>query len=107
MTYDKEKARWARIKRVYGLTKEDYDELDTGYCPICLRRWSSDIVACVDHDHSSKFVRGVVCRFCNHYVIGNLRDHVVVSRIARYLKNQPKKFLVPKAPVKRRRKKRH
>lgn len=99
----KEKARWSRVKRVYGLTKEDYEKLDTGVCPICLRGWSKTVHPCIDHDHSDGTVRGVVCRYCNHRLIGRHRDSSVLRRIADYLDN-PRLFVVP--PKKKKRKKR-
>lgn len=105
MSYNKEKARWARILRVYGLTKEDYDVLDLGRCPLCLRPWSNRIRPCVDHDHKSGYVRGILCSYCNRYILGRLNDPVLAHRIYKYLKTQALKHKIPKASAKRRRKK--
>lgn len=101
----KEKARWSRIKRVYGITKEDYDEYDKGYCPLCLRSWSDTVMPVVDHDHSSGYIRGILCRWCNKFVLGRLRDADVVSRIHSYLVGQPKKHVAPPKPKRKRKKK--
>ena len=100
----KEKARWSRIKRVYGITQEQYDELDKGYCPLCLREWDTVVRPVVDHDHSSGYIRGLLCRWCNKFVIGRLRDPDVVSRIYAYLVGQPKKHVAPPKPKKRKKK---
>jgi DNA-directed RNA polymerase subunit RPC12/RpoP len=100
----KEKARWARILRVYGLTKEQYDTLDLGYCPICLRDWSATVLPVIDHDHVDKKVRGIVCRYCNHRRIGHHRDSDLVHRIGDYLKG-PFNLLMPEQKKKRRKKK--
>lgn len=105
----KEKARWARILKIYGLTKEDYESLDLGYCPICLSTWDSRVRPCVDHDHShggprSQRVRGILCSYCNRYRVGRFRDADIVYRIARYLDQQPTTFVIPKAPKKKRKK---
>lgn len=105
----KEKARWARIKRVYGITQDDYNRLDKGYCPICLREWGNTVRPVVDHDHGGGgqqgFVRGICCAFCNHYRIGRFRDPSMVYRIADYLRDAPRDLLVPpKKPKKRSRK---
>lgn len=97
----KSKLRWARIKRVYGLTKEQYDELDLGHCPICLRTWSITVCPVVDHDHSENRVRGIVCRYCNHRRIGHHRDSELVFRIANYLKGP---FYLEMPPKKKRKK---
>lgn len=100
----KEKARWSRIKRVYGLSQEQYEELDLGYCPICLRKWDDKVRPVIDHNHVENFVRGIVCRYCNHRRIGHHRDAELVFRIANYLKG-PFRYLMPPKP-KRKRKKR-
>lgn len=100
----KDKARWARIKRVYGLTKEQYDELNTGSCPLCLRVWSDSVRPCIDHDHKSGYVRGLLCIHCNRYILGRLRDSSLARRIVAYLEGQPMTSKVP--PKKKRKKKR-
>jgi hypothetical protein len=101
----KDKARWARIKRVYNLEREDYEELALEHCPLCLRRWSDSVRPAVDHDHKSGFVRGILCLYCNRYVLGRLSDPEVALRIYTYLVNQPKKHIVPPKPKRKRRRK--
>lgn len=102
----KEKARWSRILRVYGITKEQYEQLDLGYCPICLSDWNDRVRACVDHDHSSGRVRGLLCTYCNRYRVGHFRDADLVQRIVDYLRaaSQLPDMIVP--PKKKKRKKR-
>ena len=99
----KEKARWSRIKRVYGITKEQYDELDKGHCPICTRSWSSSVRPCVDHNHVTGRIRGLLCIFCNRYRVGRLRDADLVQRIADYLRVDTE-WIVPPKPKKRKKK---
>lgn len=100
----KEKARWSRILRVYGLTKEQYNELDLGYCPICFRNWDDSVIRCVDHDHSSGEIRGLACLYCNRYRIGRFTDPVLVRRIADYLAAPRKGWIVPPKKKKKRKK---
>lgn len=53
------------IKYQYGLTSEDFERLEAAYsgkCPICGR---TDRELCVDHDHNTGVVRGMLCRTCN------------------------------------------
>lgn len=100
----KEKARWSRIRRTYGISKEQYDELDQGHCPICLRSWSDNVRPAVDHDHVSGFVRGIVCLYCNRVRIGRFRDAELVRRIADYLVG-PFEYLVPTKKKRKRKKK--
>lgn len=100
----KQKAKFARIKTVYGLTKEQYDDLNKGDCPICLRPFSLDVSPVVDHDHVSRLVRGIVCRYCNHRRIGHHRDSDLLRRIADYLDNAPVGLLMPPKKKKKRKK---
>lgn len=73
----------ATLKRKYGLTMEDFAKLGEvcGWaCPICLKPFAKDVLgngsrrACVDHDHSTGRVRGLVCAACN-YEIGVRGDN--------------------------------
>jgi hypothetical protein len=78
-----------RLRREYGLTLEAFRALlagQGGRCAICKtdkpikgKGW------CVDHDHSTGAVRGVLCHLCN-VGIGALQDDpTVVSAAAFYL----------------------
>lgn len=101
----KEKARWQRILRVYGLTKEDYDSLNTGSCPVCVREFNDDVRPVVDHDHKTGVVRGILCFYCNHRVVGRHRDGMVLLRAGEYLNRPSTGYIVPKKKPKKRRKK--
>ncbi|MGD9682626.1 MAG: endonuclease domain-containing protein [Candidatus Obscuribacterales bacterium] len=98
----KERARWARIKRVYGLSKEQYEEIDPGHCFICLRSWGNSVNPCIDHDHVTGVVRGVLCRYCNHRVLGRHRDTNILRRVVDYLDRPRKDWIVPKKKRKKR-----
>lgn len=95
-TEKKERARWQRILRVYGITKEQYMELDKGYCPICLKHWDDRTRPCVDHDHTTGDIRGILCLYCNRYRVGNFRDPDLVYRIYEYLASPRKGWIAPK-----------
>lgn len=103
----KERARWSRILRVYGITKQQYEELDLGYCPICLSIWNNTTRPCVDHDHSTGRVRGLLCLYCNRYRVGHFRDPDLVQRIVDYLRGslQRPEWIVPPKKKKKRKKK--
>jgi Recombination endonuclease VII len=50
----------------YGLTREGYDRMlaqQHGACAICKQK--SQATLCIDHDHSTGQVRGLLCRKCN------------------------------------------
>lgn len=60
-------------KRIYGITKEIYNEMyinQEGKCLIC-RNWFP--VLCVDHNHNTKKVRSLLCRHCN-YNLGRYKE---------------------------------
>jgi hypothetical protein len=79
------RSRW--LKK-YGLTVEDFDRIlqeQNGRCAICgsddprYRNW------CVDHDHETGAVRGLLCILCNSG-LGKFRDDVdTIYRAAQYL----------------------
>ena len=62
------------LMRAYGLTPGEYDALvvtQNGRCSIC---GCGDERLCVDHDHVTGIVRGLLCRNCNGG-IGLLQDN--------------------------------
>lgn len=71
----------ARFLRRYGITLEQRDQLLTeqgGVCAICKR----DLVRpCLDHDHVTGAVRGILCSQCNT-LIGMSRDDAAILRSA-------------------------
>jgi hypothetical protein len=97
----KETARWKRIEKVYGLTRSQYNELDDGSCPVCLRNWSDSVRPVIDHDHHTGFVRGLLCRYCNHRVVGRNRDASKLQRVVDYLLRSVKYKVPPKVKKKK------
>ena len=76
-------------KRRYGLTLEDLArmfERQGGCCAICekeLKEGRSGM--CVDHDHTTRAVRGLLCHACNTG-IGKLEDDAdLLRKAARYV----------------------
>lgn len=73
-----EKFRVRQITVKYGLSAEDYAQLieDTGpNCPLCGVEFKSRGRAkrCVDHDHDTGNVRGMICMSCN-FALGQFGD---------------------------------
>lgn len=67
-----------QYKRLYGITLSDYDDMfigQGGNCAICHlpQHDSRKNRLCVDHDHVSGMVRGLLCSNCN-VGIGLLKD---------------------------------
>lgn len=80
-------SRNANLKRKYGITLEEYNEMfdkQGGLCMIC-ERHQSELGATmhVDHCHTSGKVRGLLCNNCN-IGIGALQDSPRVLESALY-----------------------
>ena|SRR3990167_3853363 len=61
-----EKAHNATLKYWYGITVEQYNQLfvdQKGLCAICKEQ--SEKRLCVDHEHDTGRIRGLLCRACN------------------------------------------
>ncbi len=79
------------IRRLYGLTSEEYEALldyQDGKCYICGKECASGRKLSVDHDHDSGAIRGLLCITCNKYVVGNLNIYKVRAML-NYMENPP------------------
>lgn len=82
---------WARqLRYAFGITVEDYNKMFTqqkGCCAICtVHQDALDKRLCVDHDHSTGVVRGLLCFHCNTG-LGHFRDDpVFLERAADYMR---------------------
>lgn len=71
--------KFNRMRAQYGLTPEEYKnlwEIQQGKCslPSC-----PNGAECIDHDHESLMIRGLLCRPCN-LALGNFRDNPALMR---------------------------
>ena len=102
------KAREYALRRKYNLTLEQYNELlarQRSCCAICGRHVESlTRNLCVDHDHVTLELRGLLCDFCNRRVVGRHRDYTLFERAAAYLKGPYTGIFANKIKKKRRRK---
>lgn len=82
-----EKARWARIKKEYGLTECDVIQMlekQKCRCLICSINIQSGYH--IDHCHATNKVRGLLCQKCNQ-AIGLLKENeTLFFRAAEYIK---------------------
>lgn len=65
------------IQRKYGMTLADWAAMfaqQKGKCAICQHEMSGK-KTCVDHDHRTGAVRGLLCNDCNHG-LGKFKDNV-------------------------------
>ncbi|WP_159083913.1 endonuclease VII domain-containing protein [Nocardioides terrigena] len=81
--------RAGHIDRLYGLSHDDYlamhDE-QGGVCAIChepegMTYKGKPKALCVDHDHETGKVRGLLCAACN-FALGKFRDNPALLRAA-------------------------
>ena len=75
-------ARRTALKRNFGITEEQYDEMvksQNGVCAICKRVGARRLA--VDHCHTTNNVRGLLCHKCNRG-IGNFNDSTELLRNA-------------------------
>lgn len=86
--YKKRGGRSWYLRSTYGITPQTYAEmlfLQGGVCKICSGVNPSGKELCVDHDHKTGAVRGLLCSNCNT-AIGLLReDPELLARAAEYL----------------------
>lgn len=65
-----------KLRRVYGITPEQYEQMlvqQKEKCAIC--KLGFDGIPFVDHDHSSGWVRGLLCNACN-FAIGSFAEDI-------------------------------
>lgn len=79
-------------ERTYGLGVTDHDALmalQDGRCAVCRKRQTMQALA-VDHDHQTGKVRGLLCKGCNHDILGSGFDSArLLFAAAAYLMNPP------------------
>lgn len=100
------KSREGHLRRTYGISTEQYDGLLAkagGGCHLCGKTPEENGKAlAVDHNHKTGEIRGVLCAYCNHRVIGRHVDGDLLRRMAVYVEQTTGWFVPPKK--KRRRK---
>lgn len=86
--------RWQK----YRITQPQYDQMllnQGGICAICQIR----PVKCIDHDHTTGKVRGLLCLACNHAIGVLLDDPLVIRRAAAYVESARRKTTKRRAPL--------
>ena len=62
------KKRDHQLERLYGITLAEYDEMfekQKGLCNICGKPSMNGKRLCVDHNHETGEIRGLLCNWCN------------------------------------------
>lgn len=88
LRYDRPGLRGRHIRKTYGLTEEQVSQIfenQEGLCAICSTLMEvagrGRNRACIDHDHETGRVRGLLCGLCN-VGLGCLRDSPQLLRNA-------------------------
>lgn len=75
-------------KYAYGITLNDFRNLfknQKGQCAICkkklIKKTRRKNTACIDHDHNSNKIRGILCEKCN-VVLGGFQDSIDLLKSA-------------------------
>jgi len=77
-----------RYKIDFGITLEDFDKrlsLQQNKCLGCGKELTEKGDACLDHNHTSGKVRGILCRNCN-LAIGGAKDNIeILKKVIKYI----------------------
>jgi len=99
------------LKKKYGITVKQYDELlekQNQCCAICDKHASEfKTRLAVDHNHVTGEIRGLLCTYCNHRLIGRHRDGALLRKMADYVDQGTGWYVPPrqqKTRVKRKKK---
>jgi hypothetical protein len=102
-------ARRSLLKRLYGITLEQYDELllkQDNSCAVCKRHKDEFTKSlAVDHDHKTGEIRGALCTHCNRTIIGRNRNAEIFMNAYQYLLGPYTGWIAPKQKPRKRKKK--
>lgn len=92
----KRKRKDYNLRKRYGITLEQFESIlsaQGGVCAVCKQ---GNKVFCLDHNHKTLKVRGILCLNCNLRVIGGARDqdHKLINA-AEYVINNPADLVYP------------
>ena len=86
-----ESSRRAHLKRMYNITLEEYNEMlekQDHKCMICGKTEMNykNKVLCVDHNHDTGQIRGLLCGLCNSGIGKFREDPQLLENTIKYLK---------------------
>lgn len=102
----KARSREHHLRSKYGISSEQYNSLlksQDGKCGVCERAAEEfKTRLAVDHNHATGEIRGLLCSYCNHRLIGRHRDPKLLRKMADYVERGTGWFVPKKTrPVKR------
>jgi hypothetical protein len=90
----KDERRTYYIEKTYGINKKDFDRLmvlQNNRCGICkILIEAGNHKSCIDHDHKTGKVRGLLCSNCNLGIGYFKEDILVLESSINYLKGESK-----------------
>ena len=102
--------RASHLKSRFGITEEQYQEIldrQGGGCALCGKTAEEEgRHLAVDHSHKSGEIRGILCAYHNHRVVGKWTDADLLRRVADYISQGTGLFVPEKMKSGRRRKRR-
>lgn len=92
----KRRAKDRRLRTRYGITLEQFEAILAAQGNVCAVCKQGDKVFCVDHNHKTLKIRGIICLNCNLRVIGGARDKdELIINAAEYVANNPADLVFP------------
>jgi hypothetical protein len=77
------------LKKRFNITLEQYNEIfdeQHGFCAICGKHQSKfNYALCVEHNHETKEIRGLVCKRCNIIIANCDEDINILLNAIKYL----------------------
>lgn len=76
--------------KLYEITQGQYDKMfkqQNGVCTICFRPPNRQGLN-IDHDHVTNRVRGLLCWYCNKYIVCGPNTPELLERAAAYLRSE-------------------
>jgi hypothetical protein len=87
----KSEHRNTQLKSDYNITLDEYNEIlikQNNGCAICGKTINGKRNMCVDHDHETGRVRGLLCSHCN-WGLGHFKDNIdLLENAIKYLKKE-------------------
>ena len=82
-------SRASHLKTHYGITEDQYQELlsrQDGGCAICGKTIEAEgRNLAVDHNHKTGEIRGLLCSYHNHRVVGKWTDADLLRKVLEYI----------------------
>ncbi len=82
----------SQLRKRYKITLEDYNELLLKFNHQCALCFSKENL-CIDHDHTTNEIRGILCKTCN-MMLGLAKDRLdILQRAQEYLQSEERNDL--------------